>query len=43
MSREELLVLWKMLTELLEKGFIYVSSSVAAVLVLFAHKPGGGL
>jgi transposase InsO family protein len=43
MSRGELLVLRKMLTELLEKGFIRVSSSAAAAPVLFAHKPGGGL
>jgi hypothetical protein len=43
MSRGELLVLWKMLMELFKKGFICISSSAAAALVLFAHKPGGGL
>jgi hypothetical protein len=43
MSRMELLVLRKTLTELLDKGFIRVSSSLAAAPVLFAHKPGGGL
>ena len=43
MSRGELLVLRKELTSLLEKGFIRVSSSLAAALVLFAKKPGGGL
>jgi hypothetical protein len=43
MSREELLVLRKTLTELLDKNFIRVSSSPAAAPVLFAKKPGGGL
>ena len=43
MSREELLVLRKTLTELLDKGFIRVSHSPAAAPVLFVRKPGGGL
>ncbi|MDI6015458.1 reverse transcriptase domain-containing protein [Escherichia coli] len=43
MSRDELLVLRKTLTELLDKGFIRVSNSPAAAPVLFAKKPGGGL
>ena len=43
MSRDELLVLRKTLTDLLDKGFIRVSSSPAAAPVLFVHKPGGGL
>ncbi|KAJ6437630.1 AAA family ATPase [Purpureocillium lavendulum] len=43
MSRDELLVLRKTLTELLDQGFIRVSSSPAAAPVLFAKKPGGGL
>ena len=43
MSRGELLVLRKELTLLLEKGFIRVSSLLAAALVLFAKKPRGGL
>lgn len=43
MSREELMVLRKTLTELLDKGFIRVSKSPAAAPVLFVHKPGGGL
>jgi hypothetical protein len=43
MSREELLVLRKTLTELLSKGFIRVSNSPAAAPVLFVKKPGGGL
>lgn len=43
MSREELLVLRKTLTELLEKGWIRPSSSPAAAPVLFARKPNGGL
>lgn len=43
MSREELLVLRKTLSELLDKGFIRVSNSPAAAPVLFVKKPGGGL
>jgi len=42
-SREELIVLWKMLTELLDKGFIQASNSPISVLVLFVKKLGGGL
>jgi hypothetical protein len=43
MSREELLVLRKTLTELLDKGYIRASSSPAGAPVLFVKKPGGGL
>jgi hypothetical protein len=43
MFRNELPVLHKELTSLLDKGFIRVSSSPAAVPVLFAKKTGGGL
>jgi hypothetical protein len=43
MLRDKLLVLWKTLTNLLNKGFICVSSSPAIVSVLFVCKPGGGL
>lgn len=43
MSREELLVLRKTLTNLLEKGWIRPSQSPAAAPVLFAKKPNGGL
>lgn len=43
MSREELLVLRKTLNDLLDKGFIRVSSSSAASPVLFVKKPGGGI
>ena len=43
MSREQLLVLRKTLTDYLDKGFIRVSKSSAAAPVLFAKKPGGGL
>ncbi|KAI0998625.1 hypothetical protein K3495_g9572 [Podosphaera aphanis] len=43
MSREELLVLRKTLTDLLAKGWIRPSSSSAAAPVLFARKPSGGL
>lgn len=42
-SREELIILRKELTELLNKNFIRVSSSSAAAPVLFVKKPGGGL
>ena len=43
MSRDELLVLRKTLHELLDKGFIQTSNSLAASLVLFVQKLGGGL
>ena len=43
MLRDELLVLRKTLTELLDKGFIRVSNSPAAAPILFIRKPGGGL
>ncbi|KJZ71398.1 hypothetical protein HIM_09186 [Hirsutella minnesotensis 3608] len=43
MSREELIVLRKTLTELLDKGFIRAISSPASAPVLFVRKPGGGL
>lgn len=43
MSRDELLVLRKTLTELLDKDYIRASSSPAGAPVLFVRKPGGGL
>lgn len=43
MSRDELLVLRKTLTELLDKGFIWVSNSLTAAPILFVRKLGGGL
>ncbi len=43
MSREELLVLRKTLTDFLKKGWIRPSNSPAASPVLFAKKPNGGL
>ena len=43
MSRDELLVLRRTLTEYLDKGFIRVSNSSTAAPVLFIRKPGGGL
>ena len=43
MSKDELLVLRKTLTEYLDKSFIRVSNSLAAAPVLFVKKPGGGL
>jgi hypothetical protein len=43
MSRDELLVLRKTLTELLDKNWIRASSSPGGAPVLFVRKPGGGL
>jgi len=43
MLREELIVLRKTLTELLDKNFIRASSSLASAPVLFVRKPRGGL
>lgn len=43
MSRNELLVLRKTLTDYLGKGWIRASSSSGGAPVLFAQKPGGGL
>ena len=43
MLKEELLVLRKTLTELLDKGYIRASNLSTAALVLFAKKPKGGL
>ena len=42
MSREELLVLRTILTDLLDNGFLPLSNSLTAP-VLFVRKPGGGL
>jgi hypothetical protein len=43
MGQEELLVLRKTLTELLDKNFIQASNSPAAAPVLMVKKPGGGI
>lgn len=43
MTKEELLILRKTLTELLDKNFIRASNSPASAPVLFVKKPGGGL
>ncbi|KAI1000266.1 hypothetical protein K3495_g7932 [Podosphaera aphanis] len=43
MSRDELLVLRKTLTDLLDKNYIRASSSPVGAPVLFVKKPGGGL
>jgi hypothetical protein len=43
MSRDELLVLRKTLTDLLDKGFIRVSNSLVVAPVPFVKKPRGGL
>lgn len=43
MSRDELLVLRRILTDLLDKNYIRASSSPAGAPVLFVRKPGGGL
>ena len=43
MSKDQLLALRKTLTELLDNGFIRVSNSPVATLVIFVKKPDGGL
>ena len=43
MSKDELLVLRKTLTEYLDKNFIRINNSPAAAPVLFVKKLGGGL
>lgn len=43
MGREELLVLRKTLSELLDKNFIRASNSPAAAPILMVKKPGGGI
>ena len=43
MSRDELLILRKTLTELLDKGFIRISNSLVAIPVLFIRKLEEGL
>jgi hypothetical protein len=43
MTKEELLILRKTLTNHLEKGWIRVSKSPAGAFVLFVRKPDGGL
>ena len=40
MIRNKLLVLWKTLNELLNKGFIYINHSLIKTLVLFIKKKG---
>ena len=42
MFREELIVLRKTLTKLLDKNFIRASNSLVSIPVLFIKKPGGG-
>ena len=41
MIRDELLILWKTLNKLLDKGFIRISSSLIGAPVLFIKKEGG--
>jgi transposase InsO family protein len=43
MSKDELLVLRKTISDLTDKGFIRASSSSAAAPAIFVKKPGGGL
>jgi len=43
MSKDELLILRKTLTDLLDKGFIRVNNSPITAPVLFVKKPRGGL
>ena len=42
-SKNKLLVIKKYINEYLDKGFIYPSISLAAVPILLAKKPGGGI
>ena len=42
-SKDQLLMLHKTLTELLDNGFIRISNSPATASVIFVKKPGGGL
>ena len=41
MTRDKLLILWKTLNELLNKGFIRTSNSLAGTPILFVKKEGG--
>ena len=43
MLKDELLVLWKTLSDYLSKGFIKVSNSPTTTPILFAKKPGNRL
>ena len=43
MSKDQLLVLRKTLTELLDNGFIRIINLPAATPVIFVKKPDGGL
>ena len=43
MSKDELLILRKTLSDYLSKGFIKVSNNLITTLILFVKKPGGGL
>ena len=41
--KDKLLVIKKYINEHLNKGFIYLSMSLAAAPILLAKKPGGGI
>ena len=43
MSKNKLLVIKKYIDKYFDKGFIYPSISLAAVPILLAKKPGGGI
>ena len=43
LSQFELQALWEWLDEILSKGFIYASLSLASAPILFVKKPGSGL
>ena len=43
MSKDKLLVIKKYIDKHLNKGFIYLSISLAAASILFAKKLGGGI
>ena len=42
-SKDELLVVKKYIDKYFNKGFIYLSISLAAAPILLAKKPGGGI
>ena len=42
-SKDELLVVKKYINKHLDKGFIYLSISLAAAPIFLAKKPGGGI
>ena len=42
-SKDELLIVKKYINKHFDKGFIYLSISLAAAPIFFTKKPGGGI